>query len=173
MECALLLPIFVLEIIGYAILSPVLRKGARLGIPRRFTIADFAALLLYIQLALTLTYYYHQVFKNSIGVGAALTIMGIAIVVLWGAAVSTLNQLELHTLLRRALFLLVLLPGVIAVMGGLPLVLLHSVQNDYFRNSRAGNAWIAAGCGGVVLAGIALHLLGSWLVKDVKVIRGR
>jgi hypothetical protein len=68
---------------------------------------------------------------------------------------------------------LVLLPGVIAVMGGLPLVFLHSVQSDYFRNSRAGNAWIAAGCGGVVLAGIGLHLLGAWLVKDVKVIRGR
>jgi hypothetical protein len=166
--CSLLIPFVILELIGYAILWPLIQKKPKLRIPRQFSIADFAALLCYVQLVMALTYYYRRLFEGSLGLGVAMSIMGAATVALWGAAVSTLNQLELHNVLRRSLFLLVLLPGVIGVMAGAPLVLVLPSLFD-FRESNAVLGWILGGSVGVVLLGIGLRFLAAWLVKDAKV----
>ena len=48
--CSLLIPFVILEVIGYAILWPVLKKKAKLSLPRQFSLADFAVLLCYAQL---------------------------------------------------------------------------------------------------------------------------
>lgn len=165
--CSLLIPFVILELIGYAILWPLIQKKPKLRIPRQFSIADFAALLCYVQLVMALTYYYRRLFEGSIGLGVVMSIMGAATVALWGAAVSTLNQLELHNRLRRSLFLLVLLPGVIGVMAGAPLVLVLPSLFD-FRESNAVLGWVLGGSAGVVLLGIGLRFLAAWLVKDVK-----
>jgi hypothetical protein len=48
MPCELIslsIPIIIFELIGYAILWPVLLKKAKLSIPRQFSLADFAVLL--------------------------------------------------------------------------------------------------------------------------------
>jgi GrpB-like predicted nucleotidyltransferase (UPF0157 family) len=166
--CSLLIPFIILEAIGYTILSPVLNKGAKLGIPRQFSLADFVVLLCYVQLVMALTYYFRQLFNGSVGLGVMMTVMGLTTVVLWGAAISTLNQLELHNLLRRNLFLLVLLPGVVGVMGGLPIALLLAAQSIRFENSFVSFLWFFGGLGGGLLLAIGLRYLGSWLMKDAK-----
>src|SRR5512138_3860370 len=146
-----LLIIPILEVIGYAILWPIVTKGARPRIPRQFSLADFAALLCYVQLVLTLTYYYRGLFERSMGLGVVMGFMALATVALWGATVSTLNQLEIHSVLRRSLFMLVLLPGVIFVMLGLPWILLVAAQNDLFDSLAPGRTWLLGGAGSVAV----------------------
>lgn len=143
---------------------PVRKKGPKfIGIPRQFSLADFAALLCYVQFVLAFTYYYRLLLINSIGLGFTLTILGAAAVLLWGAAVNMLNQLAMQNAMRRMLFLLVLLPGVVAVMVGLPLGLM--LANKY-ENTRGVSGWFIAGPVLVLILGIAMRYLAAWLVKD-------
>ena len=79
--CVFLIPAAILEAIGYFILWPVRKKGPKLiGVPRQFSLADFAALLFYVQFVLAFTCYYRRLLINSIGLGFTLTILGFAAV---------------------------------------------------------------------------------------------
>ena len=115
------------------------------------------------QFVLAFTYYYRRLLINSIGLGFTLTILGAAAVLLWGAAVNMLNHLAMHNAMRRMLFLLVLLPGVVAVMVALPLGLM--LANRY-ESMPGVSSWFMAGPVLVLILGMALRYLAAWLVKD-------
>ncbi|MFN0019897.1 MAG: GrpB family protein [Pirellulaceae bacterium] len=166
--CSLLIPIIIFELIGYAILWPVLKKGTRLSIPRQFSVADFAVLLGYAQVVMTVVFHYRPRFEVSNGLVLLIFILGIAIVVLWGAAVSTLNQLKIQSLVRRSTFLLVLLPGVICLQVGVPIVLISAANNTKPEDLYLALFTFFGGLGIVVSLAIGLRFLGGWLVKDAK-----
>ena len=158
--CSLLIPFVILEAIGYSILWPIIKRKPKLHLPSQFSLADFAVLLCYVQIVMAFTFYNRRFFVNSTGIGVILAILGVVTVVLWGAAVSTLNQLEMRSTMRRMVFLLILLPGVISVMVGLPVALMLSNMHEA--------AWLMIGPVLVLILGIGLRYLAAWLVSDGK-----
>jgi len=164
------MPIVILEGIGYFILWPVLRKRAILRVPRQFFLADFAALLVYLQLVLVLIFYYRSLLEHSMGIIGPLSILAVAAAALWGAAVGMLNQLGILTTWRRMAFLLILLPGVSSIMVGVPLAFVFAARGKSLEDHLAPSPlrFILA-LAVLTLAAIALRFLSAWLVKDCQV----
>jgi hypothetical protein len=163
--CTLLVAFIVFESMGYFILWPILRAeaGGVLAVPRRFTVADFVVLLLYVQFTLAFCAY----FRDAAGPSLAILLVTAAIG-LWSTAVSFLNRQAIISLLQRMLFLLVFLPLTLFNMFAAPgLFAWTQTLLDWGGTALGVIATVAMVLAVVVLA-LLLRQFAAWFVNDGK-----
>lgn len=174
MECIIVLllivPLPVLWLVAHAILYPTVIAAQKVQGPFRFQLLDFVALILQIQLVLgaimALAGGSEVVAQRNlflaVGLGAS--------VALWLAAVRFLSKAGITQGRRRAIFILIYLPGTLAVLIIGPIVLLALLlmlphdwpiwrQPPMRMGGLIGILFLTAA------AGLGLRKLGEWLVK--------
>ena len=175
MECAIVLllvvPLPVLWLISHTILYPTVVAAQKVRGPFRFQLLDFVALILQIQLVLAPILAWTSggavTFSRNLFLGLGLG----ATVAMWLAAVRFLSQAGITQGLRRAVFILIYLPGTLAVLTLGPVALMalvYMIPNDWPFWRRPPPEVIGGLIGVIVLAiaaGFGLRKLGEWLVK--------
>lgn len=178
MECvsvtvfALLLPI--LWIVARTILYPTVIAAEKVKGPFRFQLADFVWLVLQIQLVLgPVVAFIPAEFLGYRGI--ALTFGLISTIALWLGSVRFLSRAGIHHALRRGLFILVYLPGTLAVLVLGPLACFMAFVAVLVAPG-AGivplSPWPRSAVLSAMLllppaAALGLRKLGDWLVKEM------
>ena len=174
----LALVIILAPIVGLTVLGPVNRAAGRLQAPTRFQLSDFFWLIVQFQFVL----WYCTTF---VGIGQRfffplmLGFLSFAAVAMWAGAVSFLCRAGVKSALRRAVFILVLLPMTLALMVAAPLTPIVSFMiyvdpayvRDTFRLRFELFPSMAFGLlGGALIAIPALSLgmlrISRWMVED-------
>jgi hypothetical protein len=161
--------------IGHAVLGP-LRRAARAGRrPTQFYMTDFAWLLIQLQATLGLVSAYVE--RNP--AWAFYTVLGFlafALTLMWWGALRALSQAGVKSALRRAIMILVLLPGVEATMvlamlfsavvsfGGYRELRSVLTGEGSFDSLAVNLALLALSVAGAVLVSWLLRLLTLWLI---------
>lgn len=177
MECAILLvlivPLPVLWLAAHSILYPTVVAAQNVQGPFRFQLMDFVALLLQIQLVLgaIMAFVPDDQFRTQRGL--LLTFGMGATVALWLGSVRFLSKAGITRGVRRMIFILVYLPGTLAVIiiGPLAVVAMVFTLGDWGGGFAFPGPLVIA-LGVVVLAaiaGFALRKLGEWLVNHQSV----
>ena len=115
-------------LLGHWLLEPVNRAAGHLNAPTRFLLTDFIWLMIQLQLMLGLALYLlrdaedYERFQLAILGGLA-----VPLVVLWAASVSVVSRAGITEPLRRAIVILVLVPGALAEIMAVPLLLVASI----------------------------------------------
>jgi hypothetical protein len=158
-------------LLGHWVLRPLGQAMKRLNAPTRFVISDFLWLLVLLQFSLGFTVSY---FGDKPQVGerwAVIVLLAIANVLLWVGAISTLSRARVRNAARRAVFVLFLLPMVVALMIALmALVFSVPVLLDVARVHAATQTGLLlviysffAFC---IYVGLVLAILGvGWLLR--------
>jgi hypothetical protein len=161
--------------IGHTVLGP-LRKAARAGRqPMQFYLTDFVWLLVQLQATLGLVSAYVE--RNPAwAFYTVLAFLAFALTLMWWGALRALSQAGVKSAPRRAVLILVLLPGVEAAMV---LAMLFSVvvsfggyrelrslltRQSSFGSLAADLALMLLTAGAAVLATWLLRLLTLWLI---------
>jgi len=174
----------VLWLISRTILYPTVTAAIKVRGPFRFQLLDFVALVLQIQLVLAPIIAWTSGQAVTIQRNLFLTLSFAATVTMWLAAVSFLSKAGIQQGLRRAIFILIYLPGTLAVLILGPIVLLLLVAlilgptelyELVMALARVWPLWarppeqLIGGLAGVLMLTIAtgygLRKLGEWLVK--------
>jgi hypothetical protein len=174
-ECAIILllvvPLPVLWLIARTILYPTVTAAQTVQGRFRFQLLDFVALVLQIQLVLAPIIAWTSGKEVTYQRNFFLTLAFGATVAMWLAAVSFLSRAGVQQGLRRAIFILIYLPGTLAVLILGPLALFGlaiAIPNEWPFWGRPPAEWIGALISVLVLAvasGFGLRKLGEWLVK--------
>jgi hypothetical protein len=162
-------------VIGHAVLGP-LRKAARAGRHRtQFYMTDFVWLLIQLQAALGLVSAYVE--RNP--AWAFYTVLGFlafALTLMWWGALRALSQAGVKSTLRRAILILVLLPGVeaamvlamlfaaVASLGGYRELRSLLTAEASFGSLALDLALMLLTLGAAVLVSWLLRLLTRWLI---------
>jgi hypothetical protein len=173
-ECALLLvlilPLPVLWLVAHAILYPTVVAAQAVQGPFRFQLLDFVALLLQIQLVLgaIMGFVPDDQFRAQRGI---LITFGMgATIALWLGSVRFLSKAGITRGMHRMIFILLYLPGTLAVIivGPLAVIAIVFVFVEWGRewNFSAPLAVTVAVVAVTVAAGFALRRLGQWLVDQ-------
>jgi hypothetical protein len=171
---ALILAIAAAAVLGHVILGPLRKAAQRVGRPTQFYLTDFVWLLIQLQLSLGLV----SAFVERNPAWAFYTVLGFlgaAFTAMWWGAVRALSQAGVQGMGRRAVLILVLLPGVEATMvatillaGAAPVVLyreLRGVGSVSPLWSLLGNtAILLLALIGLAVAARLLRLLTLWLL---------
>ncbi len=121
---ALIVFVFVAAFLGRWVLGPVNRAAGHLNAPTRFILTDFLWLMIQLQvmLAVVLVQIREQMAQRWQFI--TLGILAIPIVVLWAASVSVVSRAGITQPLRRAVLILVLVPGALAEIMAVPLLVI-------------------------------------------------
>ena len=167
----LVVPLPVLWLISRTILYPTVIAAQKVRGPFRFQLLDFVALLLQIQLVLAPILAWTSGGAVETQRGLFITLGFGATIAMWLAAVSFLSKAGIQQGLRRALFILIYLPGTLAVLILGPIALLGLIMAIPYEWPLWGDmparyvaTWLAVVVGAIA-AGIALRKLGEWLVS--------
>ena len=155
-------------------LEPINRAGGALGAPTRFMLADFLGLMVLLQVGLAIC---GQALTEA-GSGRAavamywflLAVSAVLIIVLWAASVSVVSRAGIRRPLRRLTVIVLLVPGTLAAIIGVPLLLALLVTatmaiasedpaDTWFARQIP---WILLGLGGVALGVVILRKLSFW-----------
>jgi hypothetical protein len=167
-------------LVGSLVLGPVNRAAGRLNTPTRFLLPDFMWLVVQLQLALG----YCVSFVGIQQIYFFVLVLGfftLASVMMWAGAVSFLSRAGVRNSLRRGIFILLLLPGTLALMIATPLlpVVSYILETDgtsveqLFRLSgslppHSGILLFVTGGVCMTALGIAVHLTSRWLVGGLE-----
>jgi hypothetical protein len=165
--CSVLCIAVLFEGLGYFILRPVIRVAGTLEFPRRFTVADFVVLAVYIQAVIGFFVQFREPAGDWETWLVLMLLMVTAAIALWGAAVGFLSRAEIQSPVKRLLFLLVLLPATLTLMAALPLLFVLAIM---FERTPKQPVFLVPVSGGLVLlfgVAVALRYLGAWIVKDL------
>ena len=173
---ALILAIAAAAVLGHVILGPLRKAAQRVGRPTQFYLTDFVWLLIQLQLSLGLVSAFVErnpawAFYTVLGfLGAALTAM-------WWGAVRSLSQAGVQGMGRRAVLILVLLPGVEATMvatillaGAAPVAVYRALRVQLLGSVAplwrllSGSAILLLALLGLAVAAWLLRLLTLWLL---------
>jgi hypothetical protein len=121
---ALVVFVVVAAFFGRWLLEPVNRAAGHLNAPTRFVLSDFLWLMIQLQvmLATVLVQIREQVPQR--GQFVILGLLALPIVILWAASVSVVSRAGITQPLRRAVLILILVPGALAEIMALPLLLI-------------------------------------------------
>jgi hypothetical protein len=142
----------ILSVVGFClmlivpaiVLRPFVRPDDTCAPPRRFTTADFFVLAFYLQLALVAGTWFATMSPNR-GLQFFISLLGsIAALFVWFGAVEAVSRSGIESELRRAIFLVALLPLTIVAMlaSGLAGPAIFWVLADPV-NGIWGEAWVA------------------------------
>lgn len=114
-------------VLGHWLLGPVNRAAGHLNAPTRFMLTDFIWLMIQLQLVLGLVL---QAIRETLPLNAQLLILALLclpVLVLWVASVSVVSRAGITQPLRRATLILVLVPGALAEIMAVPLVVVAGI----------------------------------------------
>lgn len=166
----LLAALILAAIMGRIILGPLQRAARRAGQPTQFFLTDFVWLLIQVQATLGLVSAFVE--RNPAwAFYTVLAFLGCALTAMWWGAVRALSQAGVRGTLRRAVLILVLLPGVEALMvtvivagvGG-SVVAYRDVRRWLVAADASFWKPLSAGAGSLVLA-IGAAMLACWLLR--------
>lgn len=167
----LVVPLPVLWLISYTILYPTVTAAQKVQGPFRFHLLDFVALILQIQLVLAPILAWTSgdavVFQRNLFLAAGLG----STVLMWLGAVSFLSKAGVQQGVRRAIFILIYLPGTAAVLVGGPSLLgrWFGIPGELPRWAQTPHQLVGALIGvlvATIVGGFAMRKLGEWLVKQ-------
>jgi len=167
--------VFVATILGRWLLEPVNRAAGHLNAPTRFILTDFLWLMIQLQvmLAVVLVQIREQVPQR--GQFVILGILALPVIILWAASVSVVSRAGITLPLRRAVLILVLVPGALAEIMAVPILLIGSYlavtasPGDWAARAWSGSLQfrilsLAAGAALVVLWALTLRWLSFWVL---------
>jgi hypothetical protein len=174
---ALILFIFVAAFLGRWLLWPVNRAAGHLNAPTRFILTDFLWLMIQLQvmLAVVLVQIREQVPQR--GQFVILGILALPVIVLWAASVSVVSRAGITQPLRRAVLILVLVPGALAEIMAVPILVIAAWLAVTARpGDWASTMWsdslsyrllsLAASAVVVVVWAFALRWLSFWVLAQ-------
>jgi hypothetical protein len=159
-------------LIGRLTLGPLQKAARRRGQPTQFYLTDFVWLLVQLQAALGLV----SAFVARNPTWAFYTILGFlgaALTVMWWAAVRSMSQAGVQGMVRRAVLILVLLPGVEAAMVATMIFWGISLAVGYNELRRALTRediaiWPLVASGGLLLvSALFAGVLITWLLRRI------
>ncbi len=157
-----------LPLIGRWILSPFAEATRFLHAPRRFLLSDFIWLFVLLQASLATA---RLAMDETPAFVIILVFLILASVAIWGGAVSALSRAGVAQSLQRGVFVLVLLPAVLALMGAVVVELgALTALSVVFLGIRGapqpelGLYFAPLGIPAIVLAAWALRQLTRWVV---------
>jgi hypothetical protein len=154
------------------ILGPLQKAARRAGQPTQFYMTDFAWLLIQLQATLGLVSAY--VARNPAwAFYLVLGFLGCALTAMWWGAVRALSQAGVKGVLRRAVLILVLLPGVEATMvgaiffcGAAP-ILAYRELRTWIERLDDGILVLLANGAMLLAAAICIAALACWLLRQL------
>lgn len=176
---ALALAVAAAAVLGHVILGPLRKAAQRVGRHTQFYLTDFVWLLIQLQLSLGLV----SAFVERNPAWAFYTVLGFlgaAFTAMWWGAVRALSQAGVQGMGRRAVLILVLLPGVEATMvatiilaGAAPVVAYRELRRQLLGSDAplwgpllSGAAIVLLALLGVAIAAWLLRLLTLWLLAE-------
>ena len=166
----LVVPLPVLWLISHTILYPTVVAAQKVRGPFRFQLLDFVALVFQIQLVLGPIMAWTSGEEVSFQRKLFLTVGIGATVAMWLAAVSFLSKAGIQQGLRRAIFILIYLPGTVAVLVGGPSLLgwwimIPDQRPQWVQTTQQLMGGVIGVVAVSIAAGFGLRKLGEWLVK--------
>jgi hypothetical protein len=163
--------------LAWWMLEPVNRAAGSLQAPTRFMLIDFVSLMVLLQIGLAICG--QALSASDAGDAAArmywllIAVVALLVVVLWSASVSVVSRAGILRPLRRVLVTVVLVPGTLATMIGLPALLALVVMGiagryrpepeiDWMQKQLL---WLALGTLGVVAGVFILRRLSFWSLR--------
>ena len=158
------------------LLEPVNRAAGHLNAPTRFILTDFLWLMIQLQVMLAVVM---QTIAEAMPQRAVLMVLGILclpVVVLWAASVSVVSRAGIRHPLRRAVVILLLVPGSLAevmalpllVVGGFAFVANHEAwtwQHRWRDDIAARLAIVALIAVAIAVAAFVLRRLSFWVMS--------
>lgn len=168
--------------VGWLCLGPINRVAGRLRARTRFQLSDFFWLLIHAQLALT--YCVRFIGREQTYFPVMLGFLTLAVSGMWAGSLSCLSRAGVMDPLRRAIFVLFMVPLTLALMmtSAIGLIVIGGIwvspAFDPTMPMQFGNATvfipyhpysttIAVVC--VPLVGLAVRRVSSWIVRDANV----
>lgn len=151
---------------GRWVLHPMQEASLWVALPRRFYLSDFVWLMVLLQAAFAGIAWVPQE-ERAIRIVLGIFFVG-AVVAVWTAATNTLSKAGIFQPLRRGLFLLLVLPAVLFLMGGIAIWLLVLFAGFEAIAADDSAVWASAVVGGFVGGLLALWLLRQamrWIVN--------
>jgi hypothetical protein len=124
---AMMVFIVVAALLGRWLLEPVNRAAGHLNAPTRFMLTDFIWLMIQLQVMLGLVLVQIREQVPQTGQFVILGALGLPVVILWAASVSVVSRAGITQPLRRAALILVLVPGALAEIMAVPLVVIGGI----------------------------------------------
>jgi hypothetical protein len=121
---ALVVFVVVAALLGRWLLEPVNRAAGHLNAPTRFMLTDFLWLMIQLQVMLAVVLVQIREQVPQVGQFVILGILAVPVVVLWAASVSVVSRAGITQPLRRAVLILVLVPGALAEIVSVPLLVI-------------------------------------------------
>lgn len=169
--------IFFAAFFGRWLLGPVNQAAGHLNAPTRFILTDFLWLMIELQVMLGMVLVQIREQFSARAQFFILGILGVLVTVLWAASVSVVSRAGITQPLRRAVLILVIVPGALVEMVAPPLLLiaasaaLASRPGDwvsvYWSDSFSFRLFtlLAAAMGAVIWA-LALRWLSHWVLAQ-------
>ena len=165
-------------LLGRWLLGPVNRAAGRLNAPTQFQLTDFIWLMIQLQLLLAGGVRLVGDGLPPRGLLVLMTILSLPVIVLWAASVSVVSRAGITQPLRRAVLILVLVPGSLAIILAAPslaVALFISAVNQpliYESGNLTDDAWrllVIQGCLVVcfVAFAFAVRRLSFWVLAPV------
>jgi hypothetical protein len=157
------------------LLEPVNRAAGHLNAPTRFQLTDFIWLMMQLQVLLAIVM---QTIAEALPQRALWIILGgltLPVLVLWAASVSVVSRAGITQPMRRAAVILLLVPGSLAEVMAVPLLIVGGVA---FVNNEPPGLWHSVSGGSVpqrllvlaliavsvAVAAVALRWLSFWVL---------
>ena len=158
------------------LLGPVNRAAGHLNAPTRFQLTDFIWLMLQLQVMLAVVM---QATAEAMPQRAVLIILGLLclpVLVLWAASVSVVSRAGIKRPLRRAVVILLLVPGALAEVMALPLLVVGAIvllsdnvpwvwQNRWTDDLASRVSLILLIGAAIAAAGFVLRWLSHWVLS--------
>jgi hypothetical protein len=119
--------IFAAALLCHWLLEPVNRAAGHLNAPTRFLLTDFIWLMMQLQVVLAVVMNTIAEAMPQRGLLIVLGLVCLPVLVLWGASVSVVSRAGIQQPLRRAVVILLLVPGSLAEVMALPLLVVGGI----------------------------------------------
>lgn len=173
---ALVLFMFVATFLGRWLLGPVNRAAGHLNAPTRFILSDFLWLMIELQVMLAVALVQIREQSSPRAQFAILALLSLPVIVLWAASVSVVSRAGIIQPLRRAVLILILVPGALAEIMAVPLLLIGAylavaarpgdwVTNFWSDSQAVRLVTLAAAATGAAVWAVALRWLSHWVLE--------
>jgi hypothetical protein len=120
--------VIVAIILCHWLLEPVNRAAGHLNAPTRFQLTDFIWLMMQLQIVLAAVIQTVGEAASQRGLLIVLALLCLPVVVLWTASVSVVSRAGITQPLRRAAVILLLVPGALGELVGMPTLVVFGVM---------------------------------------------
>jgi hypothetical protein len=164
-------------LLGRWLLEPVNRAAGHLNAPTQFLLTDFMWLMIQLQLLLGFVMNWIEGATSTGWLFVVIVGLCVPLAIMWAASVSVVSRAGITQPLRRAVLILVLVPGSLALIIAGPVILVTAItaiaNAPYDRPAR----WLA-GLAGIVLAAVVsvvmafvIRRLSFWVLsRDVALV---